>query len=160
MTPPWVAALSLQPHPEGGWFRETWRAPGQVSTPRGPRAASTGILFGLPAGGHSAWHRVESHEVWLCHQGTATLWLFDGEREVREITLSPDPTSGAPQAEVPAGWWQATEAATDALFSCVVTPGFDFADFALVDADTLDAWCSVEPELAPLWRRLGEPGAR
>jgi predicted cupin superfamily sugar epimerase len=135
--------LGLRPHPEGGWYRETWRSALTVEPPgyAGPRAAATGIQFLLPAGETSRWHRVRSDELWLW-QGLGPLRLRLGgagpapdEDAVTELTVGPDPAAGQLlQALVPAGDWQsAAPAGPDgALVACVVAPGFDFADFELL----------------------------
>jgi len=133
-----VGSLGLAPHPEGGWFRQTWASPIEVTLPDGRiRPTATLIHFFLAAGESSAWHRVASDEIWLAHRGTVTL-------ELGGTGPTPaDPTSlvvGAAvaagqlaQALVPAGVWQRTVPAThDALVSCLVSPGFDFADFELL----------------------------
>jgi uncharacterized protein len=135
--------LDLEPHPEGGWYRQTWRSPQQVTTDDGRvRATGTLIYFLLPAGESSAWHKVASDELWLAHQGTVTLELGGyGERpaadpaEASSYAVGTDLAAGElPQALVPAGVWQRTvPAAHDALVSCVVSPGFDFEDFSLED---------------------------
>jgi predicted cupin superfamily sugar epimerase len=134
--------LDLAPHPEGGWFRETWRARPE-SVPAGypgPRAAATGIYFLLASGEESAWHRVRSDELWLWHSG-GPLALLDGGHGDRPavspsvIKLGPGLAAGqVPQHVIPAGHWQAARpAATDeVLVSCVVAPGFDFADFEML----------------------------
>ncbi|MBP2708652.1 cupin domain-containing protein [Microbispora sp. RL4-1S] len=136
--PPVAEALDLLPHPEGGWFRETWRtsASFEPSGYDGPRRSATGIYFLLQPGEESVWHAVRSDEVWLWHRGgPLTLTLGgSGDRPGAEtkITLGPDVENGeVPQALVPAGTWQAARPAGDegVLVSCVVSPGFDFADF-------------------------------
>jgi uncharacterized protein len=132
--------LDLQPHPEGGWYRETWRS-GLESVPDGypgPRAAATVIYFLLRPGEESRWHRVGSDEVWLWHSG-GPLRLLDGGAGDRpgpsgDVTLGQDLAAGqVPQHVVPAGRWQAARPAGDSevLVSCVVAPGFDFDDFTL-----------------------------
>jgi alkylation response protein AidB-like acyl-CoA dehydrogenase/predicted cupin superfamily sugar epimerase len=133
--------LDLAPHPEGGWYRETWRAAPE-SVPDGypgPRAAATGIYFLLAPGEESAWHRVRSDEVWLWHSG-GPLTLLDGGAvdapadAPAAVTLGPDLAAGQrPQHVIPAGHWQSARpgATAEVLVSCVVAPGFDFADFTL-----------------------------
>ena len=127
--PALAESLDLEPHPEGGWYRQTWASPVPVTLPDGRvRPTATLIHFLLPAGESSAWHRVRSDEVWLAHTGTVTLELGgSGDR--------PGPL-GQVNVEthvvVPAGVWQRTlPADADALVSCLVSPGFDFADFEL-----------------------------
>src|SRR6476620_9607224 len=76
MRPPLADVLDLEPHPEGGWFRQTWVAPQTVALPDGrTRATATLIHFLLPAGESSAWHRVASDEVWIAHTGSVGLEL-------------------------------------------------------------------------------------
>jgi predicted cupin superfamily sugar epimerase len=131
-------ALDLMPHPEGGWFRETWRTEVRFRPEgyAGERAAATGIYFLLPPGEESMWHRVRSDEAWLWHRGGPLSLVLGGagERPGEEtvITLGTDLARGqAPQVIIPAGTWQAARPAgnEEALVSCVVSPGFDFADF-------------------------------
>ncbi len=133
MRPPLAERLDLEPHPEGGWFRQTWASPVSVSLPDGRvRPTATLIYFLLPAGESSAWHRVSSDELWLAHTGTVTLEL--GGEGPAPAASSPQVLSSdqQPQVLVPAGTWQRTlPTGTDALVSCVVSPGFDFADFEL-----------------------------
>jgi hypothetical protein len=143
--------LDLSPHPEGGWFRETWRG-GPESEPAGypgPRAAATAIYFLLRPGEESRWHRVRSAEVWLWHSGGPLTLLDggDGDRPagpagpvsavtVSAVTLGPGLAAGqVPQHVIPGGHWQAARPASGAevLVSCVVAPGFDFSDFELLE---------------------------
>ena len=125
MTHPLVAELDLQPHPEGGWYRETMRLP----APGGGRGLATAILFLLEQGQRSHWHRVDAEELWLWHAG-APLALMIGKQAFR---LGGDALAGqSPQLLVPAHEWQAAEARDGwALVSCVVTPAFDIAGFEL-----------------------------
>jgi len=128
-----IARLGLQPHPEGGWYRETWREAAEQGG-RG-RGLATAIYFLLEAGQRSHWHRVDGAELWLFHAGTPlTLAIApSGTGPVEARCVGPDPIVGqTPQALVPAGWWQSAEAGAGwALVSCVVAPGFDFAGFEL-----------------------------
>ncbi len=131
-------SLGLAPHPEGGWYRQTWASPVTVTLPDGRvRPTATLIHFLLPAGESSAWHRVSSDELWLAHQGTVTLELGGAGATPGAATttvLGVDVAAGElAQVLVPAGVWQRTlPAPYDALVSCVVSPGFDFADFELL----------------------------
>ncbi|MEU7897759.1 cupin domain-containing protein [Nonomuraea sp. NPDC049152] len=123
-------ALDLLPHPEGGWFRQTWKSTVTFEPEGydGPRASATGIYFLLQPGEESVPHMVRSDEIWLWHRG-GPLTLTIGDEEV---TLGPAVEEGqVPQARVPAGVWQAARPAGDeaVLVSCVVSPGFEFADF-------------------------------
>jgi predicted cupin superfamily sugar epimerase len=134
--------LNLTPHPEGGWYRETWRAAPsfQPAGYPGLRAAATGIYFLLTPGEESAWHRVRSDEAWLWHSGGPLVLLVAGDGDEPDasplaVTLGADLAAGqVPQHVVPAGHWQSARPAAGAevLVSCVVAPGFDFADFTLL----------------------------
>ncbi len=134
--------LDLAPHPEGGWYRETWRS-GQQFLPAGypgPRAAATAIYFLLLPGEESRWHRVRSDETWLWHSGGPLLLLDGGPadlpaRQPDVVPLGADLAAGqVPQHVIPGGHWQAARPAADSevLVSCVVAPGFEFADFTLL----------------------------
>ena len=133
--PPLAEALDLQPHPEGGWFRETFRS-GTVFHPEGyagPRHAATAIYFLLQPGEFSAWHVVKSDELWFLHAGTLELRFggaADQPSEPGETVLL---DRSNPQALVPAGVWQSAFPSGDepVLVSCVVSPGFDYEDFRL-----------------------------
>jgi predicted cupin superfamily sugar epimerase len=141
--PPLAERLDLQPHPEGGWFRETWRSPLSIVAPGYPggRSASTAIYFVLHPGERSGWHVVRSDEIWLWHHGgplelrlggTADQPAEAGDQSV--AVLGGDLATGQlPQLVVPGGTWQAAAPQADqpVLVSCVVAPGFDFADFRL-----------------------------
>jgi hypothetical protein len=136
--PATAGALDLLPHPEGGWYRQTWAAAPTFEPPGygGARAAATAIYFLLRPGERSCWHLVRSDELWLWHAGgPLTLRLGGtGDRpgEPEDLALGPDLAAGqAPQRLVPGGHWQAAHPAgpQEVLVSCVVAPGFDFADF-------------------------------
>jgi uncharacterized protein len=126
-----IKALALQPHPEGGWYRETWRAqPGAG----GARPTSTAILFLLPEGARSHWHRVDADEIWIHQSGGPLLLEIAGpDGEISETRLGGDILGGdVLQAVVPAGRPQAARPlGAWALVACVVAPGFDFAGFEL-----------------------------
>ena len=128
-----VAALDLRPHPEGGWYRETWRA----AAAEGERAGATAIYFLLEAGQRSHWHRVDASELWLWHAGSP-LVLSAAESDagpVTTIALGPELQAGQrPQHLIPPGHWQAAQADSGwALVSCVVSPAFEFAGFTLAE---------------------------
>ena len=133
MTHPLAERLGLEPHPEGGWYRRTWTSPVEVTLPDGRvRPTATLIHFLLPAGEVSAWHVVASDEIWLAHTGSVVLELGgsgDAPVAADQHVVAVD---AEPQVLVPAGVWQRTLASdTDALVSCVVSPGFDFRDWRL-----------------------------
>ena len=131
--------LDLVPHPEGGWFRETWAASPRFEPPgyAGSRDAATAIYFLLPPDARSQWHTVASDELWLWHSGGPLTLLLGGHgvrpgERTQAVTLGPDLSNGqAPQILVPARTWQSALPAgtAEVLVSCVVAPGFDFADF-------------------------------
>jgi hypothetical protein len=122
-----IATLGLQPHPEGGWYRQTWVGPVVDG-----RASGTAILFLLQAGERSHWHRVDADEIWLWHAG-APLILSMGVERAEEVRMGPDVLGGeAVQLVVPAGWWQAARSTGEwTLVSCTVSPGFRFEGFEL-----------------------------
>ena len=129
-----IDRLGLLPHPEGGWFHETWRA----EAPEGERARATLIHFLLTSEQRSHWHRVDAEEIWLWHAGNPLiLALADSDgRGAGEVVMGPDVLGGqSVQHVIPAGHWQAARPLAGAddysLVSCVVAPGFDFAGFTL-----------------------------
>jgi len=130
--PELAVLLGMERHPEGGWYRETWRS-GIEFEPEGydgPRASATAIYFLLAPGEESRLHRVRSAEIWLWHSG-GPLTLEYGDESV---VLGPDVRAGQqPQVVIPPGAWQTARPAGDeaVLVSCVVSPGFDFADFTM-----------------------------
>ncbi|HVM84563.1 MAG TPA: cupin domain-containing protein [Candidatus Binatia bacterium] len=143
-----VEKLNLTPHPEGGWFRETYRAAEQIAAaalPRrfdGPRAISTAIYYLLEAGQCSKLHRIRSDEVWHFYAGGALIVVeIAADGTLRETRLGPDLEAGdVAQHVVPAGAWfgaHPAEGTGFALVGCTVAPGFDFADFELAERGRL-----------------------
>jgi uncharacterized protein len=152
--PPLAEQLDLLPHPEGGWFRETWRSAVSFSPPgyAGLRSAATAIYFLLYPGERSRWHVVRSDELWLWHSG--------GPLELRTGGSGPEPLAGEPvllggdlsawqqpQVLIPGGTWQCAEPAGQqpVLVSCVVAPGFEFEDFRLADGPDAAGPTGAEP---------------
>jgi predicted cupin superfamily sugar epimerase len=143
--PDWARPLDLAPNPEGGWFRRTWRSDVTVSQSAlppdytGPRSAGTAILLLLMPGQHSAWHTVRSAELWLHHRGSPLLLDVGSERDSATThVLGSDILAGErPQVLVPPRHWQRARPRDDepSLVSCVVVPGFDYADFGLGPAE-------------------------
>jgi hypothetical protein len=143
----WIDRLSLEPHPEGGWYRQTYRAP--LMLPRsalpgftGDRVASTAIYFLLAGDQFSALHRLRSDEVWHFYAGSGlVVHVIEPGGQYRELLLGSDATSGEEfQAVVPAGCWFGSslrQPNTYALVGCTVAPGFDFADFEMAKRDEL-----------------------
>ena len=137
-----IQALDLQSHPEGGFYRETWRS--NITLPQkvlpegydGDRSAGTSILFLLPTGYSSQWHRVKSAELWF-HQAGDPLELVITEKLETETTPIFLGRDFCFQSIVPPNWWQKAQPiagnAGYSLVGCVVVPGFDFADFEITD---------------------------
>lgn len=129
-----IRLLGLAPHPEGGWFRETFRD----AAPSGARAASTAIYFLLKAGEVSRWHRVDAAEVWHWYAGAPlVLTISPDGHDATALRLGTNLAMGErPQAVVPAGAWQTAESlGAWTLVGCTVAPGFDFAGFELAHED-------------------------
>jgi uncharacterized protein len=126
-----VEMLALKPHPEGGYYRETFR---DAELPGAGRAASTAIYFLLCAEQSSAWHRVDAAEAWFFHAGAPLeLWLSEDGTKAASHRLGPDLLAGErPQCVIPPGWWQAAKTLGSwTLVSCTVAPGFEFSKFEL-----------------------------
>jgi len=143
-----IETLALSPHPEGGWYRELWRA----DAPEGERASATSIHFLLEAHQRSHWHKVDAAEIWLWHAGDPLLLSLAANEgnggSIREVKLGPDVLAGdAPQQIVAPHEWQAAAPlpgrAGYTLASCIVSPAFEFAGFTLAP---------------PEWRPGAEPG--
>ena len=134
-----IQALELAPHPEGGWYRETWRA----AAADGERAAASAIYYVIQPGQKSHWNRVDAHEIWLWHSGDpldVSVAATDAGPS-RTARLGGRVTRGEqPQLIIPAGQWQSanTVAGGEAgysFISCIVAPAFDFGGFELADPD-------------------------
>ena len=129
-----IEALRLEPHPEGGHYRETWRD----EPTDGSRGVGTAIYFLLAAGERSHWHRVDAAELWHFHAGDPLRLLVaaDDAGPVEERPLGTDLSAGQePQRLVPAGSWQAAEPfGAWTLVSCTVSPAFRFEGFELAPA--------------------------
>jgi predicted cupin superfamily sugar epimerase len=124
-----IRLLNLEPHPEGGYFRETFR---DSETENG-RSRSTAIYYLLKAGESSRWHRVDAVEIWHWYAGASLeLKIHDGS-DLRSFVLGPAVTKGeVPQAVVPVRCWQSARSLGDySLVGCTVAPGFEFAGFEL-----------------------------
>ena len=127
-----IKHLALTPHPEGGYYRQTWRAENDG------RATGTCIYFLLRDGQASHWHRVDATEIWLFHAGAPLVLSLSATDEgpAKDHLLSPDLTVGAPQFIVPENHWQAARTTGDwSLVSCTVSPGFEFNGFVLAEPD-------------------------
>jgi len=133
-----IRLLDLAPHPEGGFYRETWR-----DTPAsGGRGAGTAIYFLLRGGERSRWHRVDAAELWHFYGGAPVELAISRDARTQErLRLGPDLTGGArPQLVVPPGAWQSAvslgaDAAAWSLVGCTVSPAFELARFELAPPD-------------------------
>lgn len=129
-----IKALDLRPHPEGGWYRETWRA----EAPSGERASGTAIFYLLEQGQRSHWHRVDATEIWHFYAGAPLRLELSADGSGRqEHVLGNELTAGeTPQVIVPPQYWQAAESlGAWALVGCTVSPGFEFDGFELAPPD-------------------------
>jgi predicted cupin superfamily sugar epimerase len=135
-----ITKLQLEPHPEGGYYREIFRSADLVmpADGRGPRAALTTIYFLLPAGIVSRWHQVTSDEVWHLYEG-GPLEVLTVDAACRQSTRQ-KLEAQQPVCTVAAATWQAARTLGDyALVGCTVAPGFDFADFSILADDAATA---------------------
>ena len=129
-----IDALGLQPHPEGGHYRETFRDPRTVEG----RSVGTAIYYLLGLGETSAWHRVDAAEIWHWHAGAPlVITVSPNGHDASAHHLGPDLLRGQrPQFVVPAGHWQtATSLGAWTLVGCTVSPGFDFSGFEMAPPD-------------------------
>lgn len=125
-----IAALKMGPHPEGGWFRETWRAEAE----EGKRASGTAIYYLLKQGERSHWHRVDATEIWHYYAGAPLrLSISTDGKNPKDLILGPDLKGGQnPQLIVPLRLWQAAQSMGDfTLVGCTVSPGFEFSGFEM-----------------------------
>lgn len=156
-----IEQLELSRHPEGGWFRETYRSNETVSAASlperfgGSRAFSTAIYYLLEFGDMSAMHRIKADEIWHFYAGTALLiHCISAAGSYQLLRLGADPAAGERfQVVVPAGCWFGAEPVAQgfALVGCTVAPGFDFADFEMADAGQL---CERYPQHVELIMRM------
>lgn len=159
-----IRELRLAPHPEGGWFRETFRSPECYpvsSLPArfaGEHALFTSILYLLAAGQRSHFHRLRSDEVWFHHSGGDVLVHLLGPDGERMLVVG----DGTPQVVVPHGTWFAAEPAPGAdyaLVGCLVSPGFEYDDFELASRDALLLEHPAQRELVLRFTRTPEEPA-
>jgi predicted cupin superfamily sugar epimerase len=146
----WIDALRLKPHPEGGFYRETYRSTdilhpeGLPSRYTGPRACSTAIYYLLEGQQVSAFHRLRSDEIWHYHDGSAlTLQIISPKGDHAEVHLGLDHRLWqVPQAVIHAGYWfaaEVTDKGSYSLVGCTVAPGFEFSDFEIGERKELVA---------------------
>jgi predicted cupin superfamily sugar epimerase len=129
-----IERLALASHPEGGWYRETWRA----KSPPGERAAASAVYYVMQPGQKSRWNRVDADEIWLWHAGDPVdlyLAASDSEEPATVRLGGQVAKSESPQVIVPAGHWQSAAVAKGeagfAFISCIVAPAFEFGAFEL-----------------------------
>jgi hypothetical protein len=124
-----IARLDLAPHPEGGHYRETWRAGARA----GGRAAGSAIYYLLAAGERSRWHRVDADEIWHFYGGAPLALTVASDGAAVTRLLGRDLEAGElPQVVVPAGHWQTAESrGAWTLVGCTVSPAFEFSGFEL-----------------------------
>jgi hypothetical protein len=125
-----IERLQLQPHPEGGWYRQSF----EDAAAGDGRAYSTAIYFLLEAGKPSAWHRIDAAEVWHWYAGAPLiLGIAEAGGAARQVRLGPDVLAGEePQGVVPRFAWQSARSTGDwSLVGCTVAPGFEFSQFEL-----------------------------
>ena len=129
-----IETLSMEPHPEGGWYVQTFR-----DTTGGERGHSTAIYYLLKTGRRSHWHRVhDAAEVWHYYAGSPlALHRSENGTSSETLKLGTDFASGErPQAIIPANWWQSAETLGDfTLVGCTVAPGFEFSKFEMAPPD-------------------------
>ncbi|MBC2769519.1 cupin domain-containing protein [Pusillimonas sp. 7-48] len=154
-----VTRLNMQPHPEGGYYSETYRAVDQVRrvSDDAVRASSTAIYYLLSDGAWSTWHRITSDEVWHFYAGSPlNVYVLgaDGRLDIHKLGNPLTHEQCTYQAVVPAGCWFAAALETPdsyALAGCTVAPGFEFSEFELANtAELLAAY----PQHAETIRRL------
>lgn len=151
-----IRELRLQPHPEGGYFREIFRSAHKVQPldERSARSALTTIYFLLVKGQHGRWHRVASDEAWHFYEGDPLeVYWIDGRDVVHHEVLGTGTSSAHPMCVVPRGCWQAARPLGEYSFmGCTVAPGFDFQDFEMLSerAAVLAHITSVRATLAEL----------
>jgi len=157
----WIEELVLQPHPEGGWYKEVYRSSEEIDAAGlperfdGVRSFSTAIYFLLAGDNFSAFHRIKSDEMWHFYAGDGLMvQIIAPNGDLSAIKLGNQPKAGETfQGVVPAGSWFAAEPKGGGygLVGCTVAPGFDFADFEMADRDELQA---EFPQHRELIRRL------
>jgi predicted cupin superfamily sugar epimerase len=150
-----IKLYDMQPHPEGGFFKESYRAVGKTSTASGDRNFSTAIYFLLPEGQKSSLHRLSADEVWHFYLGgPMDIFEISPEGKFSRVTLGPDPKAAHKfQHVVPAGTWFGGTPHKDSGYSfvgCTVSPGFDFVDFEMGDRDRLVRLCPEEEKIIDL----------
>jgi predicted cupin superfamily sugar epimerase len=168
----WIRRLHLHPHPEGGYYAETYRSPEEIAAAHlpgryaGNRTFATAIYFLVKGGSFSSLHRIQSDELWHFYAGSClSVFSIDPAGNLAEIRLGPDAEAGETfQGVVKAGDWFGSRVDDPhgyALVGCTVAPGFDFADFELADRQALIRQFPQHAEvIRSLTRGRGEGAAR
>lgn len=135
----WIKQLNLEPHPEGGYFRRIYQSNQMLTTKTGDRHSATAIHYLLENGDYSAWHRIQQDEMWFHHQGGALIIrCIDSQGQLEKRVLGPEHDISTC---IPANTWFCSELFSPhddyCLVSCVVSPGFDFADFEMGNQEEL-----------------------
>lgn len=149
-----ISKLGLNPHPEGGYYRETFRSEGRIphkllkSTYSGDRNYMTAIYFLITSESFSAFHRIHQDEMWHFYKGSAMkLHMISPEGDYKVVRIGSDIKNGDhPQYNVPGGTWFASEVDSEdgySLLGCTVSPGFDFDDFTMASRKQL---CNEFPQ--------------
>lgn len=157
-----IQQLQLQPHPEGGFYKEIYRSEGSIpatSLPAnfgGDRHYATSIYYLLQQGDFSAFHRIKSDEIWHFYAGgRLRLHVIDADGGYQLLQLGAAPEAGTQfQVVMPAGVWFAAEPAPETVFTlagCTVSPGFDFRDFEMAKKEVLE---QQYPDHIPVIERL------
>ena len=135
----WINHLNLEPHPEGGYFRRIYQSNKMIATKTGNRHSATAIHYLLESGDFSAWHRIQQDEMWFHHQGDPLIIRsINSQGQLDELVLGPEHNISTC---IEANTWFCSELFssqdTYSLVSCVVSPGFDFADFEMGNKEEL-----------------------
>ncbi|KAB8040819.1 hypothetical protein GCL60_02505 [Silvanigrella paludirubra] len=137
-----IKHFNLEPHPEGGYFKESYRAQSKTQTPNGERNVSTAIYFLIPNGKKSAFHRIASDEVWHFYLGVPlNIFEISPYGTLTKVVLGQDLKAGQKlQHVIPAGTWFGAIPENNSGYSfvgCTVAPGFDFEDFEMANRSKL-----------------------
>lgn len=152
----WINKLNLQPHPEGGFYKEVFRSEIEVRAAYSAKVkqAITSIYYLLEGNDYSGFHGLKSDEIWYFHKGSPLhIHVLDNAGLLQSIELS-DLATGSLSVVIPAGLWFAAEIPSKqgfCLASCAVAPGFDFSEFEMAEKNTL---CQGYPQYAGMIARL------
>jgi len=155
----WVTKLGLQPHPEGGYYREVYRSADEVSETKSERkkSAVTSIYYLLEKSDFSSFHRISSDEIWYFHKGDALIiHTLENDLQLNSIELSGDQSGVFSHVVKGSKWFSAEmkEKKGFALVSCAVAPGFEFGEFELAKKDELRSEFPIHGEIIDRLCRL------